>query len=222
MCSFSEICSIWWKCKLKHWWILLHLFCCRFDVFTTHLVEGWWSTIHWSVVGCSRSPRCSCMGLLALYCKPQRWRIMFQPQKFSSHNSGVKSCKIDYESTQTRNESTHTMISQGWVGRWVDLSGPGAKRLKGKLTMSRHKGMSESTQLGIPSIELTSRLTYSDLREPGSKKEGAWVDATGEWVDSLKLPRIESTTCSDPGVLRRVSESTHRAKNLQKWVFPPI
>lgn len=128
-------------------------------------------------------------------------------QKSPSQNSGAKILQNRLWVDSSREWVDSHSASQGWVDRYVDLSGPEAKQLKGKLTMIRRKSMSESTQSWISSIESTGRSTCSDPRESGSKREWAWVNVEGEWVDSLKLPRIESTggsTCSGLRVLRWV------------------
>lgn len=110
-----------------------------------------------------------------------------------------KSCKTSYESTQTGNESTQTQFFPG-LSRPVRTRDEMNNRETGNESM---QGTGEPTQSGIPKIE----STCSDPRELGPKKKGEWVILKSEWVDSLKFPRIDSisgSTCSDPGVLRRV------------------
>lgn len=211
-----------WLCKLKCWWILLHLFCCRLDVFTMCLVEAWWSTEPRSVVECSRLSRCSCRCILALNCKLQWWRIMLQPKNSPLTLIVQKSYKSTYESTQTGNESTQTVI-------FPVLSRPGSqpvlahdKMIERKIGNESTQVAGESTQLWISSIESTGRSTSSDPREPGSKKEEAWVDAKG-WVS--RLTQVSQNWVDRwvdlfvPGGFASSHESTHMAKNLQKWVF---
>lgn len=199
------------------------------QVWYVHNVFGW-SLMKYQTLKCRRmltiflvfKHGSTCLGLQALV-KLQCCRIMLQPKNSSLTLIVQKSCKTSYESTQTGNESTQTVVFSG-------LSRPGSWPVRTRDEMIGRKignestqGTGELTQSGIPRIESTDGSTCSDPREYSSKKEGAWVDAKSGWVDSLKFPRIESTggsTCSDPGVLRRVMSQLIGLKTSKNEFFP--